>query len=174
LRILKVLLGKITGIVAILALCAAAVPAKAIPKTPRRQSSAARTSKTVKTVKKGTRSTKSTARKGRSRKSAKASYRTRGQQTIDNQRAQEIQAALIRANYLDGEPSGAWDQRTKDAMARFQAAHGWQTKVLPDSRALIKLGLGPKHSGLINPERTSINQPNFGGESDTPSAPQAH
>ncbi len=31
-------------------------------------------------------------------------------------------------------------------MARFQADHGWQSKITPDSRALIKLGLGPDYS----------------------------
>ena len=28
-------------------------------------------------------------------------------------------------------------------MQRYQADHGWQTKLMPDSRALISLGLGP-------------------------------
>lgn len=31
-------------------------------------------------------------------------------------------------------------------MTRYQADHGWQTKITPDSRALIKLGLGPKYT----------------------------
>ena len=31
-------------------------------------------------------------------------------------------------------------------MVRYQADNGWQTKVAPDSRALIKLGLGPNYS----------------------------
>lgn len=35
-------------------------------------------------------------------------------------------------------------------MLKFQADQGWQTKLTPDSRALIKLGLGPNHSGAIN------------------------
>ena len=61
-------------------------------------------------------------------------------------RARAIQEALIRENYLTGEPSGAWDTRTQGAMVRYQAANGWQTKVTPDSRALIKLGLGPNYS----------------------------
>jgi hypothetical protein len=34
----------------------------------------------------------------------------------------------------------------------IQSDNGWQTKVVPDSRALIKLGLGPKHANLTNPE----------------------
>jgi hypothetical protein len=28
-------------------------------------------------------------------------------------------------------------------MTKVQADNGWQTKLVPDSRALIKLGLGP-------------------------------
>ena len=80
------------------------------------------------------------------------SKKVRGQRSIDDQRAQQIQTALIREHYLDGEPSGQWDQHTKDAMQKYQAANGWQTKVVPDSRALIKLGLGPSQENLINPE----------------------
>ena len=79
-------------------------------------------------------------------------WKRRGQQAIDEQRAREIQAALVQQKYLDGEPTGKWDQRTKDAMTRFQADHGWQTKVTPDSRALIVLGLGPRHENVLNPE----------------------
>ena len=80
------------------------------------------------------------------------SWKRHGQQKIDEQRAREIQEALIRENYLEGSPSGVWDQRTKAAMIKYQDDHGWQTKVLPDSRALIALGLGPKHDNLLNPE----------------------
>jgi len=31
-------------------------------------------------------------------------------------------------------------------MQKFQADNGWQTKLIPDSRAIIKLGLGPEQS----------------------------
>ncbi len=31
------------------------------------------------------------------------------------------------------------------AMQKLQADNGWQTKLVPDSRAIIKLGLGPAH-----------------------------
>ncbi len=68
----------------------------------------------------------------------------------------QIQQALIRAKYLDGEPSGVWDGQTRSAMAKFQADNGWQSKVVPDSRALIKLGLGPSHSDVINPETSLV------------------
>jgi len=80
------------------------------------------------------------------------SWKHHGQQKIDSDRARDIQQALIREKYLDGEPSGTWDERTKDALVRYQADHGWQTKMLPDSRALIALGLGPKHDNVLNPE----------------------
>jgi hypothetical protein len=30
-------------------------------------------------------------------------------------------------------------------MQKYQADHGWQTRLTPDSRALIALGLGPDH-----------------------------
>lgn len=91
-----------------------------------------------------------TTRRGkRSKKSA--SWR-RGQQRIDSDRAREIQEALIREHYLQGTPTGTWDQASQRAMVKFQADNGWQTRVIPDSRALIKLGLGPNHDHLLNPE----------------------
>jgi len=89
----------------------------------------------------------------------KVTSRAHGQRTIDEERTQEIQSALIREHYLTGEPTGTWDQASKDAMLRFQADNGWQTKITPDSRALIKLGLGPDHKGLLNPETANIPSP---------------
>lgn len=82
----------------------------------------------------------------------KSSWKTRGQQAIDKQRVREIQAALIRESYLAGDPSGVWDARSKQAMQKYQKERGWQSKVVPDSRALIQLGLGPKHENILNPE----------------------
>jgi len=67
----------------------------------------------------------------------------KGQKQIDPERARQIQQALIHENYLSGDPSGKWDAESQQAMQKFQADHGWQTKIMPDSRALIKLGLGP-------------------------------
>jgi len=63
---------------------------------------------------------------------------------------------LIKANYLDGSPSGSMDSRTKAALTRYQQDNGWQTKVVPDSRALIKLGLGPDRSNLLNPTTAAL------------------
>jgi hypothetical protein len=82
----------------------------------------------------------------------KTSWKKKGQQGIKPDRATEIQEALIREKYLTGEPSGVWDARSQAAMVKYQADHGWQTKEVPDSRALIKLGLGPNYSAqtLLN------------------------
>jgi len=59
------------------------------------------------------------------------------------ERATEIQTALIKQGYLSGEPTGAWDSQTVSAMEKLQADNGWQSRITPDARALIKLGLGP-------------------------------
>lgn len=122
--------NRIIAVTAILALCAG----YATPQTSAKSASA----KTAAHSKKS-----SKGKKGRTRKGA---WKHHGQQTIQPDRAREIQEALIRENYLTGEPSGQWDPRTRDAMTRYQADHGWQTKVTPDSRALIKLGLGPSYA----------------------------
>jgi hypothetical protein len=90
---------------------------------------------------------------------AAAKPKFRGQQFIDQSRTLEIQQALIREHYLDGEATGAWDQATRDALTRLQGDHHWQTKILPDSRALIVLGLGPSHQNLLNPESAAISMP---------------
>jgi len=100
---------------------------------------------------------------------AKRSWKSRGQQAMTSDRTRAIQAALIRERYLDGDANGIWDSRTQEACRKFQAANGWQAKVTPDSRALIKLGLGPDHSELLNPEtaQTSIYAPGGGEKSST-------
>lgn len=99
-----------------------------------------------------------------------ASWR-RGQQKVDPQRAREIQEALVREHYLKGEPSGRWDDATQSAMQRYQATNGWQTKTIPDARALIKLGLGPSHDHLLNPESAMTTAPQGQSASVAPSAP---
>lgn len=62
---------------------------------------------------------------------------------MESERATQIQTALIKSGYLTGEPSGHWDSESMAAMQKLQSDNGWQTKIVPDSRALIKLGLGP-------------------------------
>jgi peptidoglycan hydrolase-like protein with peptidoglycan-binding domain len=66
---------------------------------------------------------------------------------MPTERATQIQTALIKQGYLTGEPTGMWDAQTVSAMQKLQADNGWQSKITPDSRALIKLGLGPEVPG---------------------------
>jgi peptidoglycan hydrolase-like protein with peptidoglycan-binding domain len=75
-----------------------------------------------------------------------AAKKTTGQRSIDDSRATEIQSALVKSGYMT-EPSGHWDSATESAMRKFQSDNGWQTKLMPDSRAIIKLGLGPSQPG---------------------------
>jgi hypothetical protein len=92
-------------------------------------------------------------------KHKKGSWRTRGQKQIADDRTREIQAALVKEGYLTGEPTGVMDDRTKAALTKLQSDNGWQTKIVPDSRALIKLGLGPDQSNIINADSAALAQP---------------
>ncbi|HZQ22446.1 MAG TPA: peptidoglycan-binding domain-containing protein [Terriglobales bacterium] len=94
------------------------------------------------------------------KKSRKVAHgRSRGQQKIDSERTQQIQEALIREHYLNGDPTGKWDDATQKALQKYQADNGWQSKTVPDARALIKLGLGPNHDHLLNPESAMTSAP---------------
>lgn len=90
---------------------------------------------------------------------------------MDPQRAIEIQQALIRAHYLSGSPTGQWDAETQAAMVKYQTDNGWQSKITPDSRALIKLGLGPKQDAgeyTASPAGLSeISKPSNAAPADT-------
>src|ERR1700682_3867511 len=50
------------------------------------------------------------------KKGSKYSSKKRGQQAIDSTRARQIQTALIREHYMQGEPSGSWDNATQAVM----------------------------------------------------------
>ena len=92
--------------------------------------------------------------------SAKATpHKLKGQQAIASERVKEIQEALIREHYMTGEASGQWDATTQAAMQKYQGDQGWQTRLMPDSRALKKLGLGPDYSGAINAKETASRAP---------------
>ena len=127
-------------------------------------------------------SSKSSTHKKRSRTKSKGkNSKTPGQKAIESERAQQIQEALIREHYMDGQPSGKMDDATQAALRRYQADQGWQSKSVPDSRALIKLGLGPNHDHLLNPETAMTTAPAShaspmakpAANSGTPTAPPA-
>ena len=96
-------------------------------------------------------------------KRSKPPSKAKGQRAIDDTRATQIQTSLIKSGYLSGEASGHWDSQTEAAMQKFQQDNGWQTKLIPDSRAIIKLGLGPNQnselsssSSTMAPHQTSV------------------
>jgi hypothetical protein len=121
---------------------------------------------------------RTTASNSKSKRAKSKKVVARGQQKIDPERAQKIQEALIREHYLSGEPAGTWNQASEDALRRYQADHGWQSKMVPDSRALISLGLGPNHDHLLNPESAMTTGPEISRAappvSSTTQAPVSH
>ena len=118
---------------------------------------------------------KSSSHKSKHAKKSKSkSSKSRGQKAIDAGRTEQIQEALIREHYMEGKPSGKWDDATQAALRRFQSDQGWQSKTVPDSRALIKLGLGPSPDRLLNPESAMTTAPVASSPKATkPHAPDA-
>ena len=138
-------MGHITLIAALLA-----VPAFAV-----RTSHAAASARSASHV----RSAHGGSHKSASRRTSAASHKLHGQQAIAPERVSEIQLALIKEHYLPGPANGEWDSTTVTAMQKFQADQGWQTKLMPDSRALKKLGLGADYSNAINAKGSSFAPP---------------
>lgn len=60
---------------------------------------------------------------------------------IPPERVREIQTALIREGYLDGEPSGQYDRATVDAMTKYQQSNNFRSTGYPTAESLQKLGL---------------------------------
>ncbi len=107
------------------------------------------------------------------RKSSKSTPHPSGPRVMEPQRATEIQEALIKAGYMSGAPSGHWDSESQAAMQKLQAEKGWQTKLTPDSRALILLGLGPQQSrpsDALQTSSTSVSALSGGSAVLTPAA----
>jgi len=61
---------------------------------------------------------------------------------LEPERVDEIQQALIREGYFEGDTTGQWDSRTREAMLRYQTMHGFPATGLPEAKSLMKLGLG--------------------------------
>ena len=141
----------------VLSAAVAAAPALATPTHKKPTTSHARSASTRHHSSAKTSASSKTSRTRKGSKSRRT--RLRGQQVIAPERAAEIQTALIREHYLTGEPTGQWDSATIAAMQKYQSDQGWQTKLMPDSRALKKLGLGPDYSNAINASGSSFADP---------------
>jgi peptidoglycan hydrolase-like protein with peptidoglycan-binding domain len=69
---------------------------------------------------------KKSTRRVSSRGRRRESYRARlARQKLQPQRIEEIQQGLIQAGYLNEEPTGKWDNSTREAMRAFQHANGF-------------------------------------------------
>lgn len=76
-------------------------------------------------------------------------YRYRSHPSRD--RIEQIQRALVRGGFYQGDPSGRWDSSTIDAMKSFQQAHGLEPTGKIDAKSLQQLGLGSDVAGLAPP-----------------------
>src|SRR5271163_4437916 len=75
-------------------------------------------------------------------------------------RISEIQTALSRGGYFEGEPNGKWDSTTIAAMQKFQSANGLNSSGRIDATTLQKLGLGSGTAGVDAPKPVKKSDPN--------------
>jgi peptidoglycan hydrolase-like protein with peptidoglycan-binding domain len=67
-------------------------------------------------------------------------------------RISEIQSALARGGYYQGDPNGKWDSNTVAAVEKFQSANGIDSNGKLDAPTLQKLGLGSDIAGVSAPK----------------------
>jgi len=75
-----------------------------------------------------------------------------GQKAPAPERISEIQAALAREGYYQGDPTGKFDSSTLAALERFQSANGLDGSGKLDAPTLQKLGLGSDIAGVGAPK----------------------
>jgi peptidoglycan hydrolase-like protein with peptidoglycan-binding domain len=69
-----------------------------------------------------------------------------------SERINQIQSALARGGYYQGDPTGKWDSNTIAAMRKFQSASGLDSTGEIDAPTLQKLGLGSNIAGVSAPK----------------------
>jgi peptidoglycan hydrolase-like protein with peptidoglycan-binding domain len=95
-------------------------------------------------------SSSTSAAKKKSKK--KHSKREPSQQAPTPERISEIQSALARGGYYEGDPNGKWDANTVAAVQKFQSAHSIDSSGKLDAPTLQKLGLGSDIAGVSAPK----------------------
>ncbi len=85
-------------------------------------------------------------------------------------RIEEIQQALVKSGYLSAEPTGRWDDQTREAMRRYQADNGFPVTGLPEAKSLMKLGLGPHP---LPPDLDTSNVAKAGANGNAAATPNA-
>ncbi|HEV3482019.1 MAG TPA: peptidoglycan-binding domain-containing protein [Candidatus Acidoferrales bacterium] len=96
--------------------------------------------------------------------------KVRGQKAPTADRITEIQTALSRDGYYQGEPNGKWDSNTVAAVQKFQSANGMDANGKLDAPTLQKLGLGSDIAGVSAPKPIVPGSPNSTPSSSAPSA----
>ncbi|HEY6904950.1 MAG TPA: peptidoglycan-binding domain-containing protein [Candidatus Acidoferrales bacterium] len=96
--------------------------------------------------------------------------KVRGQKAPTADRITEIQTALSRDGYYQGEPNGKWDSNTVAAVQKFQSANGMDASGKLDAPTLQKLGLGSDIAGVSAPKPIVPGSPNAAPSSSAPSA----
>ena len=130
--------------------------------------------------------------KKKSSKKRRKSSRQSTQKAPTPDRITEIQSALARGGYLEGDPNGKWDSNTVAAMQKFQSSNGLEVNGKLDALSLQKLGLGSDIAGVSAPKpvtprgsaslsaqpvpgpSASISSPVSSGSSVTPGAGNLH
>jgi hypothetical protein len=69
------------------------------------------------------------------------------------ERITQIQSALARGGYYQGDPSGKWDADTVAAVQKFQSANNIDATGKLDAPTLQKLGLGSDIAGVAAPKQ---------------------
>lgn len=89
-----------------------------------------------------------------------------GQQAPTADRYTEIERALAERGYLLKEPDGKWDQRSSDALRKFQEEQSLPADGKLSSMSIIALGLGPKRAPTEHgaqagaPPKSAVAPPN--------------
>jgi peptidoglycan hydrolase-like protein with peptidoglycan-binding domain len=94
--------------------------------------------------------------KKKSSKKHHSSRREPSQKAPTADRITEIQSALSRNGFYDGNPNGKWDASSVAAMQKFQSANGLDATGKLDAPSLQKLGLGSETAGVYAPETPHV------------------
>src|SRR5271154_1144625 len=88
-------------------------------------------------------------------------------------RISQIQSALSRGGYYQGDTNGKWDSNTVAAVQKFQSANGIESTGKLDAPTLQKLGLGSDIAGVSAPKPVTSPSANPPPPSDPLHAPAA-
>jgi peptidoglycan hydrolase-like protein with peptidoglycan-binding domain len=121
-------------------------------------------------------STSSVPSKTTSHKKKHHAKREPSQKAPTADRVSEIQSALARGGYYQGDANGKWDSNTVAAVQKFQSANGIEANGKLDAPTLQKLGLGSDIAGVSAPKPATApgcctTAPASPPSSQTPTAP---